>query len=201
MEVTQTIADLGIFLKATSSVVGPGGPIRLPYQDKRTDHEGELAVVMGRKAHNISAAEALDYVFGYTCGLDITVRSTEDRSTRKSFDTFTPLGPCVVTADEIGDPHNLELRCWVNDTLRQQANTRDLIFDVANLIAYTSSVMTLWPGDVFLTGTPAGVGPIVDGDQVIVEIEKIGKLSVAVTAEGAIPYDTRPGPRHIRTLR
>jgi 2-keto-4-pentenoate hydratase/2-oxohepta-3-ene-1,7-dioic acid hydratase in catechol pathway len=201
MSVTQTIADLGIFLKATSSVVGPGGPVRLPYQDKRTDQEAELAVVIGRQARNISADEALDYVFGYTCGLDITVRSTEDRSTRKSFDTFTPLGPCVVTADEIGDPHNLELQCWVNDTLRQQGNTRDLIFDVANLIAYTSSVMTLWPGDVFLTGTPAGVGPIVDGDQVVIEIEKIGRLSVAVTAEGAIPYDARPGPRHIRTLR
>jgi 2-keto-4-pentenoate hydratase/2-oxohepta-3-ene-1,7-dioic acid hydratase in catechol pathway len=198
MSVTQTIADLGIFLKATSSVVGPGGPVRLPYLDKRTDQEAELAVVIGRTARNISADEALDYIFGYTCALDITIRSTEDRSTRKSFDTFTPLGPCVVTTDEIDDPHNLELRCWVNGALRQQGNTRDLIFDVANLIAYTSSVMTLWPGDVFLTGTPAGVGPITEGDQVTVEIEKIGKLTVAVTAEGAIPYDARPGPRHIR---
>lgn len=199
MSVTQTIADLGIFLKATSSVVGPDGPVRLPYLDRRTDQEAELAVVIGRTARNISASAALDYVFGYTCALDITVRSTEDRSTRKSFDTFTPLGPCVVTSDEIGDPHNLELRCWVNGTLRQQGNTRDLIFDVANLIAYTSSVMTLWPGDVFLTGTPAGVGPITEGDQVTVEIEKIGKLTVVVTADGAIPYDARPGPRHIRT--
>jgi 2-keto-4-pentenoate hydratase/2-oxohepta-3-ene-1,7-dioic acid hydratase in catechol pathway len=201
MAVTQTIAELGIFLKATSSVVGPGGTVRLPYQDKRTDQEAELAVVIGRTARNISADEALDYVFGYTCALDMTVRSTEDRSTRKSFDTFTPLGPWVVTADEIGDPHNLELRCWVNGELRQQGNTRDLIFNVANLIAYTSSVMTLWPGDVFLTGTPAGVGPVADGDQVVVEIENIGKLTVAVTAEGAIPYDARPGPRHIHTQR
>lgn len=201
MSVTQTIADLGIFLKASSSVVGPGGPVRLPYLDKRTDQEAELAVVIGRTARNISASEALDYVFGYTCALDITVRSIEDRSTRKSFDTFTPLGPYIVTSDEIGDPHNLGLRCWVNGTLRQQGNTRDLIFDVANLIAYTSSVMTLWPGDVFLTGTPDGVGPITDGDQVTVEIEKIGKLTVAVTAEGATLYDARPGPLHIRHIR
>ncbi|HZU01372.1 MAG TPA: fumarylacetoacetate hydrolase family protein [Ktedonobacteraceae bacterium] len=201
MSVTQTIADLGIFLKANSSVIGPGGLVRLPYLDKRTDQEAELAVVIGRTARNISAGEALDYVFGYTCALDITVRSTEDRSTRKSFDTFTPLGPSIVTTDEIGDPHNLELRCWVNGVLRQQGNTRDLIFDVANLIAYTSSVMTLWPGDVFLTGTPAGVGPITEGDQVTVGIEKIGKLTVTVSSEGAIPYDARPGPLHIRHIR
>jgi 2-keto-4-pentenoate hydratase/2-oxohepta-3-ene-1,7-dioic acid hydratase in catechol pathway len=201
MTVTQTIAELGIFLKAASSVVGPGGLVRLPYLDKRTDQEGELAVVIGRAARNIAASEALDYVFGYTCALDMTVRSTEDRSTRKSFDTFTPLGPWVVTADEVGDPHNLALSCRVNDIVRQQGNTRDLIFDVANLIAYTSSVMTLWPGDVFLTGTPAGVGPVADGDQVVVEIEKIGRLAVTVTAEGAIPYDARPGPRPIHTQR
>ena len=201
MAVTQTIAELGIFLKAPSSIVGPDSQIRLPYLDKRTDQEAELALIIGRTARNISASEALDYVFGYTCGLDITVRSTEDRSTRKSFDTFTPLGPYVVTADEVGDPHNLELHCWVNGELRQQGNTRDLIFNVADLIAYTSSVMTLWPGDVFLTGTPAGVGPIADGDQVVVEIEKLGKLIMTVTAEGAIPYDARPGPRHIHTSR
>jgi 2-keto-4-pentenoate hydratase/2-oxohepta-3-ene-1,7-dioic acid hydratase in catechol pathway len=201
MAVTQTIAELGIFLKAPSSIVGPGNLVRLPYLDKRTDQEAELALIIGRTARNISASEALDYVFGYTCGLDITVRSTEDRSTRKSFDTFTPLGPYVVTADEVGDPHDLELRCWVNGELRQQGNTRDLIFNVADLIAYTSSVMTLWPGDVFLTGTPAGVGPIADGDQVVVEIEKLGKLTMTVTAEGAIPYDARPGPRHIHTSR
>jgi 2-keto-4-pentenoate hydratase/2-oxohepta-3-ene-1,7-dioic acid hydratase in catechol pathway len=195
MAVPQTIAEYGIFLKAASSVIGPGNAIRLPYLDKRIDHEGELAVILGRTARNVSVDEALDYVFGYTCSLDITVRSSEDRSTRKSFDTFTPLGPWVVTPDEVGDPHNLELRCWVNDELRQQANTRDLIFNVAELIAYTSSVMTLWPGDVILTGTPAGVGPIVDGDRVVVEIEKVGRLEVSVTAEGAIEYASRPGPR------
>jgi 2-keto-4-pentenoate hydratase/2-oxohepta-3-ene-1,7-dioic acid hydratase in catechol pathway len=195
MSVDQTIAEYGVFLKANSSVIGSGGVIRLPYLDKPIHHEVELAVVIGRTARHVSVEKALDFVFGYTCGLDITVRSTEDRSTRKSFDTFTPLGPWVVTPDEVGDPHNLELHCWVNGVLRQQANTRDLIFNVAELIAYTSSVMTLWPGDVILTGTPAGVGPITDGDRLLVEIEKVGRLEVTVTAEGAIQYASRPGSR------
>lgn len=195
MSIPQTIAEYGIFLKASSSVIGPGDSIRLPYLDMRTDQEAELTVVIGHTARNVPVTEALDYVFGYTCGLDITVRSTEDRSTRKSFDTFTPLGPCVVTADEVGDPQNLELNCWVNGEQRQHANTRDLIFNVAELIAYTSSVMTLWPGDVILTGTPAGVGPIANGDRLVVEIEKVGRLEVSVTSEGAGRYEARPGPR------
>jgi 2-keto-4-pentenoate hydratase/2-oxohepta-3-ene-1,7-dioic acid hydratase in catechol pathway len=195
MSVPQTIAEYGIFLKASSSVIGPGDSICLPYLDKRTDQEAELTVVIGRTARHVPVAEALNYVFGYSCGLDITVRSTEDRSTRKSFDTFTPLGPWVATADEVGDPHNLELSCWVNGELRQHANTRDLIFNVAELVAYTSSVMTLWPGDVLLTGTPAGVGPIANGDRLVVEIEKVGQLEVSVTNEGASQYEARPGPR------
>jgi len=195
MSVPQTIAEYGIFLKASSSVIGPGDAIRLPYLDKRTDQEAELTVVIGRTARNVPVANALGYVFGYTCGLDITVRSTEDRSTRKSFDTFTPLGPWIVTPDEVGDPQNLELNCWVNGELRQHVNTGDLIFNVAELIAYTSSVMTLWPGDVILTGTPAGVGPIANGDRLVVEIEKVGRLEVGVTNEGASLYEARPGPR------
>jgi 2-keto-4-pentenoate hydratase/2-oxohepta-3-ene-1,7-dioic acid hydratase in catechol pathway len=195
MSVPQTIAEYGIFLKASSSVIGPGDMIHLPYLDKRTDQEAELTVVIGQTARNVAVDEALSYVFGYTCGLDITVRSTEDRSTRKSFDTFTPLGPWVVTADEVGDPQNLELSCRVNGELRQHANTGDLIFNVAELIAYTSSVMTLWPGDVILTGTPAGVGPIVSGDRLVVEIAKVGRLEVGVSDEGARQYETRPGPR------
>jgi 2-keto-4-pentenoate hydratase/2-oxohepta-3-ene-1,7-dioic acid hydratase in catechol pathway len=194
MSVSQTIAQYGIFLKAPSSVIGPGDSISLPYLDKRTDQEAELAVVIGRTARNVPVSDALSYVFGYTCGLDITVRSTEDRSTRKSFDTFTPLGPWVVTADEVGNPHHLELRCWVNGVLRQHANTSELIFNVAELVAYSSSVMTLWPGDVILTGTPAGVGPIANGDQLVVEIEKVGRLEVSVTDEGASQYEARPGP-------
>lgn len=191
----RTIADYGVFLKANSSVIGPSEQIRLPYTDVRTDHEGELGVIVGRTASRVSVTDALDYVFGYAPLLDVTVRSGEDRSTRKSFDTFTPLGPWVTTADEVPDPGDLELRCWVDDELRQHTSTRDLIYDVAELIAYTSHVMTLHPGDVIATGTPAGVGPIAAGQRVAVEIERLGRLEVGVTNDGAIEYASRPGPR------
>ncbi len=195
MDYPTSIADLGVFLKANSSVIGPGQDIVLPYSDTRTDQEGELAVVIGRTTSHVGAADALDHVFGYTCLLDITVRSGEDRSTRKSFDTFTPLGPWVVTADEITDPDRLELRCDVSGETRQRTNTADLIFGVRELVAYTSSVMTLYPGDVIATGTPAGVGPLSNGDRVVVEIEKIGRLEVGVDGSRATPYASRPGHR------
>lgn len=189
----HTIMDWGVFLKASSSVIGPGDDIHLPYLDRRTDQEGELGVVIGRTARNVSAADALDRVFGYTCVLDITVRSSEDRSTRKSFDTFTPIGPWVTTADEVGDPGDLNLRCWVNGELRQEASTSEMIFGVPQLIAYASSVMTLWPGDVIATGTPAGVGPLADGDIITLEIDRVGRLQVGVSAREGIRYADRPG--------
>lgn len=195
MEYTTSVADLGVFLKANSSVIGPGQDILLPYTDKRTDQEGELGVVIGRTATHVSADDALDHVFGYTCVLDITVRSGEDRSTRKSFDTFTPIGPWVVTADEIPDPDTLDLRCDVGGATRQRTNTADLIFGVRELIAYTSSVMTLHPGDVIATGTPAGVGPLSHGDRVVLEIEQVGRLEVGVDGSRATPYEQRPGSR------
>ena len=191
----RTIADYGVFLKATSSVIGPNEAIRLPYTDLRTDHEGELGVVIGRTASRVPAERALEHVLGYAPVLDITVRSGEDRSTRKSFDTFTPFGPWVTTADEVPDPGALELRCWVDDELRQHASTADLIYDVAELVAYTSHVMTLHPGDVIATGTPAGVGPIAAGQRVAVEIRGLGRLDVGVTDAGAIAYADRPGHR------
>jgi 2-keto-4-pentenoate hydratase/2-oxohepta-3-ene-1,7-dioic acid hydratase in catechol pathway len=193
MEWPTTIAQLGVFLKASTSVIGPTDQVLLPYSDVRTDQEGELAVVIGRRARDVRREHALDYVLGYSCLLDITVRSTEDRSTRKSFDTFTPIGPWVVGKDEVGDPGNLQLRCWVNDELRQDVCTSDLIFDVPLLISYASSVMTLEPGDVIATGTPAGVGPIVDGDRIVVDVERVGRLEVGVSADGACPYASRPG--------
>lgn len=182
---TKTIADWGVFLKATSSVIGPADTIRLPYVDRRTDHEAELAVVIGTTAQHVSEAEALDHVFGYTCLLDVTVRGREERSMRKSHDTFTPIGPWLVTADEIPDPDDLGVRCWVNGEVRQDGTTRDLIFSVRKLIALASSVMTLKPGDVIATGTPAGIGPIVDGDTLSVEIDRIGRMDLPVSAEGA----------------
>ena len=189
----HTVADLGVFLKARPSVLGPGDTVVLPYTDMRFDQEGELGVVIGRRVRDLPVEEAMTAVFGYTCLLDMSMRSTEDRSTRKSFDTFTPVGPWIVTADEIPDPAALSLRCWVGDTLRQETSVADMIFDVPTLVAYASSVMTLEPGDIIATGTPKGVGPVVDGDRVAVEIDAIGRLEVTVSARGAIPYGRRVG--------
>ncbi|MFC9553721.1 fumarylacetoacetate hydrolase family protein [Rhodococcus sp. NPDC056960] len=195
MKVTHTVADLGVFLKAHTSVIGPNGVVRLPFTDVRHDQEAELGVVIGARCHNISPDDALDAVFGYTCLFDMTLRSTEDRSTRKSFDTFTPLGPVVVTKDEVGDPSQLRMSCWVNGEPRQDTSTGDLIFDVPTLIAYVSSVMTLEPGDVIATGTPAGVGQVNSGDRLTMEITGLGRLEVTVSDEGAIAYGSRIGAR------
>lgn len=184
------IGALGVFLKAPSSVLGPGGTVQLPYDDRRFDHEGELAFVISRTARDVPAGQALDYIFGYTALMDITMRGGEDRSTRKSFDTFTPLGPWLVTPDEFGDPRDAELRLSVNGSVRQHGNTAELIWAVPDLLAYVSSVMTLVPGDVVSTGTPAGVGPIAAGDLVELEISRIGQLAVSVAADRAVHSPT-----------
>jgi 2-keto-4-pentenoate hydratase/2-oxohepta-3-ene-1,7-dioic acid hydratase in catechol pathway len=185
MNQLHTVSGLGIFLKAPTSVIGPGEVIRLPYTDRRFDQEGELAAVIGAVAKDLPLDHWASVVFGYTCLLDITMRGGEDRSTRKSFDTFSPIGPCIVTADEIGDPAALELTCTVNGRVRQHASTADLIWGVPQLVEYASSVMTLLPGDIITTGTPAGVGPIEDGDRIEVTISRIGTLTVGVSAHGA----------------
>lgn len=174
------IHKVGIFLKATSSVVGPSEGVRLVHPDRRNDHEVELAVVIGRKGRDIAAAEALDLVAGYCIGLDMTIRGPEDRSFRKSPDTYTVLGPWLVTADEIPDPGSLELSISVNGTVRQKANTRDLILSVPELIAWASSFYTLHPGDVLLTGTPQGVGPVRPGDVMLASLERVGEMRVEV---------------------
>jgi 2-keto-4-pentenoate hydratase/2-oxohepta-3-ene-1,7-dioic acid hydratase in catechol pathway len=185
------VGALGFFLKAPSSLLDPGGTIQLPYHDRRFDQEGELALVIGRTARRVPEQEALSYVFGYTGLLDITMRGGEDRSTRKSFDTFTPLGPVLVTADEFGDPDDAQLRCWVSGELRQKASTRDLIWGVARLISYASSVATLYPGDVITTGTPAGVGPLAAGDDIRLEISGLGlDLTAGVAADAAVASPT-----------
>lgn len=189
------IDALGVFLKAPSSVIGANGTIRLPYSDRRFDQEGELALVMGRVAHNVPVDDALSYVFGYTCLLDITMRGGEDRSTRKSFDTFTPIGPYLVTPDEVGELGSLELRCSVSGEERQRVMIADLIWDVPALISYVSSVMTMFPGDVITTGTPKGVGPLEEGDRVTVEISRVGSLSVDVRADGAVLSPTKGANR------
>jgi len=176
------IHKAGIFLKASSSVVGPGEGVRLVHTDRRNDHEVELAVVIGKRGRNIAAADALGHVAGYCIGLDMTIRGPEERSFRKSPDSYTVLGPWLVTADEIPDPGALDLRILVNGTVRQEANTRDLILGVPQLIAWASSFYSLHPGDVLLTGTPQGVGPVKPGDVMEATIARIGTMRVEVGA-------------------
>lgn len=194
MKVTVDIHDLAVFLKAPSSLVAHGGTVRLPYSDRRVDQEGELAAVIGRRASHVPVAEALDHVVGYTGLLDITMRGGEDRSTRKSFDTFTPLGPWLVTSDEADAPDAIDLDCTVSGQHRQSSNTKHLIWGVAELVAYVSSVMTLEVGDVIATGTPSGVGPLAAGDEVSVTLSSIGTLSVTVTSDN--PGPSRTGTRN-----
>ena len=171
----------GFFLKANSSLSGPQDPIVLPdLPDREIHHECELAIIIGKTARNVSSDDALACIFGYACLIDVTVRGKEDRVMRKSYDTFCPIGPAIVTADEVGDPSALDLKLWVNDGLRQHANTRDLIVDVPNMVSMASSVTTLFPGDVIASGTPAGVGPIKAGDTVTIEVERVGRMTVSV---------------------
>ncbi len=182
---TLTIQSAGVFLKATSSLVGPGEGVVIRTPDRRTDHEVELAFVIGRTASRVSRADALAYVAGYAIGLDITIRGSEDRSFRKSADTYSVLGPWLVTADEIADPGSLDLEIAVNGDTRQRSNTRHMILGVAELIELASSFYTLHPGDVIFTGTPEGVSPIEPGDRIVASIERIGTMEVAVRLSDA----------------
>jgi len=176
------IQRAGLFLKATSSIVGPSEGIALRKLERRNDHEVELAVVIGKTADNVSREEALNYVAGYCIGLDITIRGPEERSLRKSPDSYTVLGPWLVTSDEIVNPGALEFSIKVNGEERQHSNTRELILGVAELIEFASSFYTLQPGDVIITGTPEGVASIKPGDVMLAEIEGIGSMQVAVRA-------------------
>jgi 2-keto-4-pentenoate hydratase/2-oxohepta-3-ene-1,7-dioic acid hydratase in catechol pathway len=175
------IHKAGMFLKATSAVVGPGEGVKLVHTDRRNDHEVELALVIGRTAKNVRAAEALEYVAGYCIGLDMTIRGPEERSFRKSPDSYCVLGPWLATPDEVGAPGALQVSITVNGEARQQASTSDLILGVGELIAWASSFYTLHPGDVMLTGTPQGVGPVKPGDTMLASIERIGSMRVAVS--------------------
>jgi 2-keto-4-pentenoate hydratase/2-oxohepta-3-ene-1,7-dioic acid hydratase in catechol pathway len=179
---TAVIHKMGLFLKASSSLVGPGDGIALRKLDRRNDHEVELAVIIGKQANNVSAAEALSYVAGYGIGLDITIRGPEERSLRKSADSYTVLGPWLVTADEIPNPGDLNLKISVNGEERQNSNTRYMILGVPQLIEFASAFYTLHPGDVIVTGTPEGVSPIQPGDRIVATIEKIGSMDVQVRA-------------------
>ncbi|EMQ96742.1 fumarylacetoacetate hydrolase family protein [Paeniglutamicibacter gangotriensis] len=197
------IDALGFFLKSPSSVLGPGGTVQLPYTDRRFDQEGELAIIIGTAASHISVQDAPSIIAGYTLLLDMTMRGGEDRSTRKSFDTFTPMGPYLVTPDEIGNLDQLSLQCSVDGTLRQDADISDLIWGVPELIAYASSVTKLLPGDVITTGTPAGIGQVADGQRIALEVSRLGKLEVIVSADGAVSCPTRGanrGPKPPETI-
>ena len=151
------------------------------HTDRRNDHGCELAVIIGRRAKNVAAADALSYVAGYAIGLDMTIRGPEERSLRKSPDSYAVLGPWLVTADEVPDPGKLALKLTVNGQVRQDAHTSDLILSVAQLIEWGSSFYTLHPGDVILTGTPQGVGPVRPGDVMLAAIERIGSMQVRIT--------------------
>ena len=174
------IDQAGLFLKATSSLVGPGEGVAVRFPDRRTDHEVELAVVIGNTVANIERDAALSVVAGYAIGLDMSVRGSEDRSFRKSIDSYAVLGPWLVTADEVPDPDRLAFTLRVNGELRQQANTISLLRNVRHLIAWASQWYTLYPGDIIYTGTPAGVGPVVPGDELKAEFERIGVMNVTV---------------------
>lgn len=174
------IQKIGLFLKATSSLVGVSAGVDIEHPNRRNDHEAEVVVVIGKAGRNISQANALDHVAGYCIGLDMTTRGPEERSLRKSIDSYSVVGPWMVTADELTDPSALDFELTVNGEPRQKANTRDLILNIPQLIEYASSFYTLHPGDILFTGTPEGVGPVVGGDTVRVTMQGIGEVEVAV---------------------
>jgi len=189
-------SEPGYFSKFPSSIIGPGEPIRLPFEDAHVDYEVELAVIIGKAASRVAAADALQHVFGYTVINDVSARAVQFKepgaqwiSHGKGFDTFCPMGPVIVTASEVPDPQRLRVRSYVNGELRQDASTEEMLFPVAMLIEYWSRHITLEPGDVLSTGTPAGCGTfrnpplwLTPGDEVTVEVDAIGQLTNPVVA-------------------
>jgi len=176
-----------LFLKPGSSLIGPGEPIVLPAQSKQVQHEAELAVVIGKRGRWIKPEAAMDHVFGYTIADDVTARDLQRSDVQwtrgKGFDTFCPLGPWIETDF---DPADSLITCHVGDELRQMASTRDMLFTTPQLITFISSVMTLEPGDLILTGTPAGVGDLMDGNSVSITIEELGTLTNPVISEARL---------------
>lgn len=176
-----------LFLKAPSALLAPGGDVLLPADSTQVEYEGELALVIGRTARHVRPDEALQFVLGYTCLDDVTARDVQRRekvyARAKGYDTFCPVGPWLET--DITDPQNLELQLRVNGVVRQASSTADMIHSVAEILAFVSRIMTLYPGDVVTTGTPPGVGPLAAGDLVEVEISRIGTLTHNVVAPAA----------------
>jgi 2-keto-4-pentenoate hydratase/2-oxohepta-3-ene-1,7-dioic acid hydratase in catechol pathway len=180
----------GFFLKSNSSLSGPNDPIVLPaLPDREIHHECELAIIIGKGGRSIPRERALEHIFGYSCLIDVVIRGKEERVMRKSFDSFCPMGPYLTTADEVPRYEDIDLELTVNGEPRQKANTRDLIVGVPEMIAMASSVMTLYPGDVIASGTPAGVGRLRPGDRVAIRIGGVGEMTLDVKQgqDGAHP--------------
>ena len=178
----KSIEDQGLFLKAVSALVGPGEGVAVRFPDRRTDHEAELGVIIGKAGSDIPESEAFNHVAGYALALDMVVRGTEDRSFRKSIDTYAVLGPWVVTADEIDDPDNLDFALTVSGEPRQKSNTSLMIMNIARQISWGSTFYTLLPGDIIMTGTCEGVGRVGPGDVIEMEMQDIGRMEVPVRA-------------------
>jgi 2-keto-4-pentenoate hydratase/2-oxohepta-3-ene-1,7-dioic acid hydratase in catechol pathway len=176
------IGKAGIFLKSNSSIVGPSEGIPLRFLDRTNEHEIELVAVIGKQGTNIPKDKAKEYIAGYTLGLDMTCRGGEDRSFRKSIDGYSVLGPWFVTADEIANPDDVTVTLTVNGALRQTADTKDLIYDIGRLIEFASSFYTLYPGDVYYTGTPQGVSPVKPGDVLRGKCDQVGEFEITVRA-------------------
>jgi 2-keto-4-pentenoate hydratase/2-oxohepta-3-ene-1,7-dioic acid hydratase in catechol pathway len=176
--------EFDVFLKSPSAIVGPGADVVLPaevvHAGHEVHHESELVIVIGAGGKDIPLDRAMDAVLGFTAGLDITVRSAADRSKRKSYDSFSPLGPWIVTRDELGDGADLDILLTCGGSVRQSVNTRDLLTPVPQIVAYASSIMTLNPGDVLFTGAPPGVGPITSGEELEMSVSGIGAMTVRV---------------------
>lgn len=177
-----SIDKAGLFLKANSSLIGPSEGVEIRFPDRRTDHEAELAVVIGKKCSDIPMDKIFDYVAGYAIGLDMVVRGPEDRSFRKSIDSYSVLGPWLVTKDEIADPDNLAFELTVNGVTKQKANTNDMIYDCAKQLSWATEFYTLYPGDILMTGTPEGVSQVKPGDTMHITMEGIGEMDVPCRA-------------------
>ena len=178
----RKMEDQGLFLKANSALIGPSEGVAIRFSERRTDHEAELGVIIGRKGSNIEYDDALSYVAGYAIAMDMVVRGKEDRSFRKSVDTYAVLGPWMVTADEISDPGNLDFSLSIDNEIRQKNNTRNLILNLQGQIVWASKFYSLHPGDIIMSGTCAGVGPVKPGDLMQLVFENIGKMDVPVRA-------------------
>jgi 2-keto-4-pentenoate hydratase/2-oxohepta-3-ene-1,7-dioic acid hydratase in catechol pathway len=176
--------EAGFFMKSAGALSGPADPIVLPHRPGRLfHHECEMAIVIGTGGRNISVADAGRHIFGYACLIDVTMRGPEERVMRKSFDTFCPVGPWITTADEVGETGGVVLRLWVNGELRQQAPASEMVVGIREAVANCSAVTTLQPGDIIASGTMAGVGPLVPGDSVRIEIDRVGGMTLAVAGE------------------